>query len=730
MGRPTRHARGGLRAHRRPLSRRPETQCAPAPPAVRGRSGRDPTPPGPRAGTTRGASPRLNTAISATITGPDPLSSRPRSGRSAARAARAVTAANQLALTPISTSRPVQPPVEPGGEAVEARRVPGAQCVRAASGRTGRRSRRPAKSNGDRVGIRDRQAGCPRGQRAARCWRYRPTSRASASSVRRLTRHWSRPRPRKSGRARRPPKPPLGPGARPIAGPSRRPPARAKKPKPSARARALAEERAKQETERRREAERRAREDAERLISEAAERAREEAAAQAREEAAAERKAREQAERQAREVAERRVEAERKAREEAERQAAAERRAREQAERRRKEEEERRAREDAERKAKEEAERKAREEEARKRKEEDERRATAKTPSARRRKKRTGKAREEAERQGEGRRRSQGEGRRRAQGAGRGRSAEAQAGRGAAPPRGGPTGRRPKQISKCATSRKRARRPTPSGATRRKPRARRAKSRNAGPKPSARREKTGREGRRGRAVADPAGQEGRSQFARARRRRQRAKAREEGHRGPRSVQDEWGFYDPHAAGFEALFGELEAIENGGTEPWISRFASERRAHLAMWAFEFERYRRFRRPSLSRRGPGRLPRAGQSVLHSPCRRGRELRHWRPHPQRQGLAAGQTARHGGRRRPRGDSFPQAAQGRTKQAATERLTGRREESPKFSSCVESRYGTDWLQAHKLAALTPPLTQPLSYPGVHRVSRRSPVRPRIVAS
>ena len=32
--------------------------------------------------------------------------------------------------------------------------------------------------------------------------------------------------------------------------------------------------------------------------------------------------------------------------------------------------------------------------------------------------------------------------------------------------------------------------------------------------------------------------------------------------GPRAVQDEWGLYDPHAAGFEALFAKLESIENG------------------------------------------------------------------------------------------------------------------------------------------------------------------------
>ena len=44
--------------------------------------------------------------------------------------------------------------------------------------------------------------------------------------------------------------------------------------------------------------------------------------------------------------------------------------------------------------------------------------------------------------------------------------------------------------------------------------------------------------------------------------RQSARRRDE---GPRAIQDEWGLYDPHAAGFEALFAKLESIENGEAE---------------------------------------------------------------------------------------------------------------------------------------------------------------------
>ena len=52
------------------------------------------------------------------------------------------------------------------------------------------------------------------------------------------------------------------------------------------------------------------------------------------------------------------------------------------------------------------------------------------------------------------------------------------------------------------------------------------------------------------------------------------------------MQDEWGLYDPHAAGFEALFAKLESIENGETEaddPPVRRAPRP----LAMWACQFE-----------------------------------------------------------------------------------------------------------------------------------------------
>ena len=54
----------------------------------------------------------------------------------------------------------------------------------------------------------------------------------------------------------------------------------------------------------------------------------------------------------------------------------------------------------------------------------------------------------------------------------------------------------------------------------------------------------------------------------------------------RAVQDEWGLYDPHAAGFEALFARLESIENGESP---QAAAPPRRAPrpLAMWVFQID-----------------------------------------------------------------------------------------------------------------------------------------------
>ncbi len=327
------------------------------------------------------------------------------------------------------------------------------------------------------------------------------------------------------------------------------------------RAREQAEKRAQEEAARRAEAEKRARQEAERLAREAADRAREEAAAKAREEAAAERKARELAERQARELAERRVEAERKAREEAERQAAAERRAREQAERRAKEETARLEREARERQAHAEAERKAREAaEAhaaaeRKAREHAERRAREEAERVAREAER--KAKDEAER-----RAKKAEQAGREQGAKMAREAEARAKEEAAVER-----RARQKAEQRAEAERKAREESELRAeAERKAREQAEQAAEAArAQAPARKAAPVRKGKK--AAAEP---------------KRAKKARE-----PRAIQDEWGLYDPHAAGFEALFAKLESIENGETAEPAEPPARRAPRPLAMWAFQFE-----------------------------------------------------------------------------------------------------------------------------------------------
>ena len=328
------------------------------------------------------------------------------------------------------------------------------------------------------------------------------------------------------------------------------------------RAREQAEKRAQEEAERRAETEKRARQEAERLAKEAADRAREEADARAREQAAAERKARELAERQARELAERRVEAERKAREEAERQAAAERKAREQAERRAKEETARLEREARERQAHAEAERKAREAaEAhaaaeRKAREHAERRAREEAERVARETER--KAKDEADRHAK-----KAEQAAREQGARMVREAEARAREEAAVER-----RARQQAEQRADAERKAREESERRAeAERKAReqAEQAAEAARAQAPPVRKAAPVRKGKK--AAAEP----------------KRAKKAPE----PRAIQDEWGLYDPHAAGFEALFAKLESIENGETPPAAEPPARRVPRPLAMWAFQFE-----------------------------------------------------------------------------------------------------------------------------------------------
>jgi hypothetical protein len=390
------------------------------------------------------------------------------------------------------------------------------------------------------------------------------------------------------------------------------------------RARALAEERAKQEAERRREAERRAREDAERLIREAAERAREEAARQAREveqRAALERKARErseqlarenaarlareeterrlQAERRAREEAERlarleadqRVETERKARQEAERKAAAERAAREEAERKAKQETARLEREARERQAHAEAERKAREAaEAhaaaeRKARESAERRAREEVEHLAREAER--KAQEKAERLArEAEKKAQEHAEQVAREAERkGREAEKKARRAEQAAREKAEHESRQAAAKAkeeALAERRAREEAERRAAAER-KARQEMERRANAEREAR-EQAERDAEAARASTRPG-----KKTAAARKGKKPAPASRPAAKdsNPRAVQDEWGLYDPHAAGFEALFAKLESIENGEDN---ARQAPPRRTPrpLAMWAFQTER----------------------------------------------------------------------------------------------------------------------------------------------
>lgn len=330
------------------------------------------------------------------------------------------------------------------------------------------------------------------------------------------------------------------------------------------RARELAEKRAQEEAERRVDAEKRARHEAERLAKAAADRAREEAAARAREQAAAERKAREQAERKSREETERRIEAERRAREEAERQAAAERRAREQAERRAKEETTRLEREARERQAHAEAERRAREA------------AEAHAAAERKAREQSEKrAREDAERVArDAERNAQEEADRRA------RKAE-QAAREQAAKMAREAEARAKEE---AAAERRARQQAEQRAAEAERKAREESERRAVAERKAR-EHAEKAVEAARPKADPTRKsapvrKGKKVAAEPRRAKKDT--------GPRAIQDEWGLYDPHAAGFEALFAKLESIENGAAAEADQPPAPRGPRPLAMWAFQYER----------------------------------------------------------------------------------------------------------------------------------------------
>jgi hypothetical protein len=364
------------------------------------------------------------------------------------------------------------------------------------------------------------------------------------------------------------------------------------------RAREAAEQRAREEAERRAEAERKAQERAERLAREAADKAREEAAQQARIEherrldeerrareeaerrAAAEREAREQAERRAKEEAARlerearerqaHAEAERRAREAAEAHAAAERKAREEAERRAKEEAARIARE-AERKAKADAERLAREAEQRARAEAEriarDVEARAHEAAERRAQEAERKAQEKVERAArEAERKAHEEAERLARVKAE-EIAREKEGRAKEEARAERLARQ--EAEKRADAERKARLEL-ERRTEAERQAREAAERKA-------REQVERDAEAARAAA-PSKKTAKKKKAAAKPAKQDSK--------PRAIQDEWGLYDPNAAGFEALFAKLEAIENGEEE----RVPAERpRAPkpLAMWAVQSE-----------------------------------------------------------------------------------------------------------------------------------------------
>jgi hypothetical protein len=364
-------------------------------------------------------------------------------------------------------------------------------------------------------------------------------------------------------------------------------------------AREAAEQRARDEAERRAEAERKAQEKAERLAREAAEKAREEAARQARIEherrldeerrgreeaerrAAAEREAREQAERRAKEESARlerearerqaHAEAERKAREAAEAHAAAERKAREEAERRAKQEAERVAKE-AERKARVEAERLAREAEQR-----------ARADAERIAREAEARAREEIERVArEAERKAEEKAERAAREAERKARDEAE---------------RLARVKAEEIAREKEARAKAEARSERLAREEAEKRADAERKARLELERRTEADRQAREEAERKARQQAERDAEAARAAQPAKRAAKKKKAvaakpskkdakPRAVQDEWGLYDPNAAGFEALFAKLEAIENGEEE----RVPAERpRAPrpLAMWAVQSE-----------------------------------------------------------------------------------------------------------------------------------------------
>ena len=369
------------------------------------------------------------------------------------------------------------------------------------------------------------------------------------------------------------------------------------------RAREAAEQRAREEAERRAEAERKSQEKAERLAREAAEKARDEAARLARVEherrldeerraredaerrAAAEREARELSERRAKEEAARlerearerqaHAEAERKAREAAEAHAAAERKAREEAERRAKQEAERVAKE-VERKAKAEVERLAREAEARAREE-----AQRLEREAERR------AREDAERVArEAERKAAEHAERAVQEAERRARAETE---------------RLARVKAEEISREKEERARAEARAERLAREEAEKRADAERKARLELERRAEADRKAREEAERKARDEREEAERAAeaartspRRKVAKKGRKPAHAakpakkkdsGPKAVQDEWGLYNPDAAGFEALFAKLEAIENGEEERPVPDRPRPR--PLAMWAVQAE-----------------------------------------------------------------------------------------------------------------------------------------------
>lgn len=362
------------------------------------------------------------------------------------------------------------------------------------------------------------------------------------------------------------------------------------------RAREAAERRAQEEAERREEAERKAQENAERLAREAAEKAREEAARQAKAEherrldeerkaredaerrAAAEREAREAAERRAKEDAVRlerearerqaHAEAERKAREAAEAHAAAERKAREESERRAKQEAERAARE-AERKARAEAERVAREAEKRAREAAERREREDAERLAREAERKAAEQAERAALEAERRVREEAERAARAKADAIAREKESRAREEA---------RAERLAREQAEKRADAERQARLELERRAAADRKAREQA---------EQKAREEAERAAEAARAAAPARKIGKKARKAAPAPKAPKKKADKSAAVQDEWGLYNPDAAGFEALFAKLEAIENGEEARVEPDRLRPRPRPLAMWAVQSE-----------------------------------------------------------------------------------------------------------------------------------------------